>query len=162
MKNLILLCFFVLSFNYRSSLLQKNDMNVYRNLISELGIPDDVSVHHQTSTETLLKVDFKKTMSNKWYGDGIIQGCDVFFNQIRIDTLKNTHLTSNIGKHPFTTKTNEPFVAFSPVIYSADGKMVICSVNHYSDPEAASETVYLLKLERGTWKIVRFYMVSIS
>jgi hypothetical protein len=99
-----------------------------------------------------------------------VKGMNTFFDHININTLNEYKLTDKIGRHPFTTilreKTSNSWpksvLALSPIVYSTDNKLAVCSVYHFDNPEAASETIYLLQLAAGSYRIVKFLMVSIS
>lgn len=166
MKKTVIIFLFTLSFNYQSfakAIDVKNDVNIYECLIAQSGIHDNIPIFYHTSLTAFKKYDFKNVNLRNWWGTGIINdNWKLFLNQININSLKGYKLTHKIGNHPFTLKTNEPFLSFSPVVYSIDKSMAVCSIFHYSNEEAASETIYLLEYKDGLWKIIKFHLLSIS
>lgn len=148
----------------------KKNTAFYQSLLKQLGLDNNMPIYDKTTLETLKKIDFKKTDLNKWMRKDTVKGMKAFFDDININTLNEYKLTDKIGKHPFTTILHEKInnswpksvLALSSIVYSKDNKLAVCSVYHFDNPEAASETIYLLQLEAGSWRIAKFLMVSIS
>ncbi|MDN5289453.1 MAG: hypothetical protein JWR38_5727 [Mucilaginibacter sp.] len=172
MKNIVFICTFLLSFinqSFSQSVDIKNDSLIYMCILNQPGY-NSHKIHNTpicdtAYLETLKKVDFKKTDLNKWVGGkSIAIGWQAFFNQINVDALKEYKLTiRTIGGHPFIIRDyGHPFLSLSPVIYSSDKSLAICSVRDYSGYEASGEEVYLLQFKDNRWQMVRFLLVSIS
>lgn len=147
----------------------KKSTTFYQSLLKQLGLDNSIPIYNKTTLVTFKKIDFKKTDLNKWMRKDTVKGMKAFFDEININTLNEYKLTDKIGKHPFITILHQKInswpksvLALSPIVYSKDNKLAICSVYHFDNPEAASETIYLLQVEARSWRIVKFLMVSIS
>jgi hypothetical protein len=180
MKNIMLLLFLNLllySQSHSQAIDIKNDTAIYKCLIKRLGIEnpginDTIAIFYKTSLKSLKLSDFKKTPLIHWVlplnrrsNSPVIEGMKEFLDQIDINNLSEQELTVKIGKHPFKKieyKTyrdrvmdHEFSLTFSPVIYSADKKMALCSVDQYYGFNDGSQAIYLLMFRNGKWELVR-------
>jgi hypothetical protein len=176
MKKIFFICSFILIFYYQSfSQLtnKKDDSLIYQCIVNQPGFnfnKNNTPICDTAYLEVLKEFDFKKTNLDKWKGKGIITDWKDFFDQINIDTLKEYKLTVNkIGRHPFITRDlnkardyKHPFLSLSPVIYSPDKSLAVCSIWDYGNPESGSKLIYLLQFKDNEWTIVKFLLVSIS
>jgi len=147
------------------------DTCLYQSLIGQVGIyKKKFPIYYKTMLRPLKKVDFQTTDLNKWT---VIKKTNMdfksFVSHIDLNQVKEKELTDQIDLHPFTTRTFEslnsryqPFLALSPIIYSADKTMAVCGIFDWAEPENSSETVFLLELKEGKWQIVKFLPVSMS
>ncbi|MBE9665181.1 hypothetical protein [Mucilaginibacter boryungensis] len=140
----------------------------YQHLIIGLGVDKDIPIYYKTSLSVFKRVDLKNDKL-RWIGKDQVSGIAAFLNQVDPNQLKENESLSKIEGHPFTVKKYEsinsrsqPFLELSPIVYSSDKSLALCSVYHWSSPEAASETIYILQHQSSGWKIVRFLVVSIS
>ena len=172
MKNIIIILLFIALIRYQCFAQvgdKENDTRVYQSIICQHKFNNE-PICDSAYLTTLKKIDFKKTNLDKWSGNNAVKNWESFFNQINVATLKEYKLTLNkIGQHSFLPKDlnkakdyKHPFLALSPVIYSPDKTLAICSIWNYGNPEASSETVYLLQYKDNEWKVVKFLLVSIS
>ena len=146
----------------------EKDSDLYRQLIIEMGVDKDIPIFYRTNLKPLKRINIKDS-SLKWISKDTVERTGTFLNQININSLEENDLLNKIGTHPFTRKMYEvvnsrpqPFLALSPIVYSNDKKLALCSVYHWSSNEASSETVYLLRYGANKWQIVKFLVVSIS
>ena len=146
----------------------KADNLIYQQLIDQLGFSSNIPIYCKTSAQILKRVNFKNEHLY-WTDKGATINTADFLRQIKLDNLNELTLTEAIGTHPFTNKkysyintVPQPFLSLSPIIYSNDGSLALCSVQYWSDPEAAGETIYVLEHRGKTWQVVKFLLVSIS
>ncbi|MDP9048454.1 MAG: hypothetical protein M3N14_09975 [Bacteroidota bacterium] len=158
-----------------SSYAQMNDTTsdacFYQNIIAQVGgYKSDLPIYYKTTLRTLKRVDFPSTDLDSWTAiKKTNRDFKPFLNQINVNDVKEKELISPIGRHPFTKRMFERtasayqrFLAFSPIIYSTDKTIAVCTIFDWAEPEAASETIYLLELRAGRWEIVKFILLSIS
>lgn len=146
----------------------EQDRNLYEQLIAQTGVDKDIPVFYRTTLKTLKRIEIKDS-GLKWMSKDTVNGTQKFLNQINPDHLKEANLPNKIGIHLLVHKMYEylhsrpqPFLALSPIIYSNDKKLALCSVYNWSSNEASSETVYLLSYRLNKWQIVKFLVVAIS
>jgi len=151
---------------------KSDDSEVYESAFFALQYEKNtLPIYYKTSLSVFKRIDFKKTDVNKWLGTGSVKNCKSFFERINLDTIKETNITSNIGAHPITTKMYEediinhrayPFFTLSPIIYSSDKALALCSIAYWGNRDDASETILLLAFKEGKWLVVKYLPVSFS
>lgn len=147
----------------------QNETHVYQSLLDQVSFDKNRPIYYKTSLKTLKKIDFKKTDLHRWLRKDSVINWKPFFNEINLNSLSETELKFKLASHPFTKKLFEenekgssPFLILSPIIFSSDKNLAICSIFDWKGKEEASETIYLLELKDGKWIIVNFLLVSMA
>lgn len=140
---------------------------LYRNLVQQLGVDSQIPVFYKTSVSVFKRVDLKNEKL-RWLGNEPVAGLNAFLTGVDLRHLREDKLAALKG-HPLVSakyqsinSREQPFLELSPVAYSADKNLAVGTVYHWSNPDAASETIYILKKQPSGWKIVRFLVVAIS
>ena len=154
----------------------KNDTAVYQYLIKTLSIgepniSDTIPIVYKTSLHTFKMSNFKnKPLNSKWtpidkqLSKDDLERLKDFIDKIDTSSFTDHELTVKIGKHPLKKTGYETyrelmyqksFLTFSPVIYSADKQIAICSVDQYIGFNDASQAIYLLMFRNGKWQLVK-------
>ncbi len=146
--------------------LKKNEF--YQQLILQIGLGKNIPIFYKTSTVSLKRVKLSDNKL-KWFGKEQVITMSKFLKQIEVDSLTDNELMPQVEGHPFVTAKYESinsrpqaFLEFSPIVYSKDSDLALCSVHYWTGPEAASETIYILGWQASRWKILKFLVVSIS
>jgi hypothetical protein len=172
MKKVILLLILLVSFDQLHSQIVDNkiDNRLYQDLIEQLKFDKNEPIYYKTSLTVLKRIDVKTIAVDKW---SVVNNTNKnyvqFLNQVSLEGIHDFELNGKIGDHSFTKKmyelvNNRPqsFIVISPVVYSSDKTLAICSIFDWKGPEQSSETIYLSELKNNKWEIIRFLLVRIS
>ncbi|MDP9047549.1 MAG: hypothetical protein M3N14_05385, partial [Bacteroidota bacterium] len=117
----------------------------------------------KTSIQTLKRFDFKNPANHQLKPDTLNNAWQNFLKGIDTSTFYTSLINSSLRKkYPLKKERNRKHISLSPIIFSRDKMKALCAVKDYGSGEDASEEVYLLEKKQKRWKIIKFYLISIS
>ena len=120
-------------------------------------------VQTKTSLSTIKKFSFENPLKNGLYTkvDTLSHEWLAFLK--RVDTSSFAVDTLNAG---FVEKYNSAErrikLVFSPVVFSSDKTMAVCTVYLYGKYDFEGEEAYILEKKNEVWKIIRRFRISIG
>ncbi len=77
---------------------------------------------------------------------------------INVEKIKSNNSKLILKRHEHGT----PLITFSPVVFSNDGELAVCTLGYYGGPENSSASVIFLHRINNKWKVFTLYRLYLS